>query len=224
MKAQFVVASLALVSGSVLSAGCDSEYSVHSISFIDNATGSIGLYADETSDSCGIQAYDSWTASSGDTTWLTCTPTSVTVPSGYVSMEWFYVAATPNTTGQNRSAFIDVDSYYDLRLYVQQSANLNIGHPTGTSVEGTDVQSFTLAVNPLGARDSISFTVYADGATLGGTPNWLTLTDSVFEKGAHTVYVDVVANWTGNNRSATLTLTSAGVSNDIQITQSVPTN
>ncbi len=224
MKSLLVVSLTALVLGGTLASCGEGEYEVHSIRFVDLSSGSVSLYADETVDTCVVEAYDSWTASSSDTSWLSCSPTSVTVPSGYYSTDWFYVNATPNTTGQHRGGIIYLSSYYDLQLPVQQSANLNIGRPTGTSDGSSDLQTYTLSLAALGSTDSISFTVYSDDASFVGGGDWITAIDTTFSAGEHTFYVTASANWTGNRRQATYTLTSAGVSSDINVTQNIPTN
>lgn len=205
-------------------AACDGgEYETHSTRFFNVPDGGMTFYADETLDSCGIESFDSWTASTDASDWLAFSPTGVDVPGGYYSVDWFYVKPSPNTTDYKRAAMINVDSYHDVGLYVEQSPNLNIGRPTATTPATGDKLNFVLDVNPSGARDSISFTIYSDEANLSGGDEWAGLPDSTFTRGEHKVYLNVMANLTGNRRQTSFTLTSAGVSNTINVTQDVPT-
>ena len=212
------------VAAAFLLAACDGgSYEVHNTRFFDIPSGGMTYYADETLDSCGLESYDSWSASTDATDWLSFSPTEREVAAGYRSVDWFDVTPAPNTTGRNRAALIKVDSYNDISLYVQQSANLNIGRPTGMTEDGTDLLNFTLDVNPKGTRDSVSFTIYSDTATLKGDAGWAVPTDTAFSRGSHTVYLDVSPNQTGNRRQTSFVLTSAGVSNTIRVTQDIPT-
>ena len=164
-------------------AACDGgEYETHSTRFFNVPDGGMTFYADETLDSCGIESFDSWTASTDASDWLAFSPTGVDVPGGYYSVDWFYVKPSPNTTDYKRAAMINVDSYHDVGLYVEQSPNLNIGRPTATTPATGDKLNFVLDVN-----------------------------------------LNVMANLTGNRRQTSFTLTSAGVSNTINVTQDVPT-
>ncbi len=106
---------------------------------------------------------------------------------------------------------------------MEQSPNLNITRPTATTPAEGDKLNFVLDVDPSGTRDSISFTIYSDEANLSGGAEWAGLPDSTFTRGEHKVYLNVMANRTGNRRETSFTLTSAAVSNTIIVMQNVPT-
>ncbi len=221
MKKRFLGASGAIVLGLVLTACDGGSYDVHSTGFIDVPATGMHLYADQTVDSCGISSFDSWTAESSDPTWLSATPTSVNVPSGYQSIDWFYVHAEPNTSGAYRKGAITVKTYYTLTLPVQQEAYLNITRPTGSFAESSSLPTYTLALGPSASRDSVTFTVYTDGARFTADAPWLASVDTTLSKGNHTLYLNFSPNRDTATRTATATLTSAGVSANIGLTQDV---
>ena len=66
---------------------------------------------------------------------------------------------------------------------------------------------------------TIIFKVYQDGATLSSSAEWITPDSTSFSKGLHKIKVSYTGNNTNAKRNATLTLTSAGVSTDIIVSQ-----
>ena len=204
-----------------LAACSEATYENHMTMFYPQEPSGRTIYADQTVDSCGLESYDSWTAESSAPDWLTLSPASHDVPSGYVSTDWVYVHATPNTTGQYREGLLTVRGYHETSLHVQQEAYLNVARPMGTTTEGTSIPAFRLELKPEAAADSVIFTVYSDDVTLSSSEHWVTPKDSSFTAGQHIVYLDFSPNLGPDVRRATLTLTSAGVTTPIELSQEV---
>ena len=144
MKTRFPGVASALLLALSFAACDDAGYERHGTNFVDVSPYGMHFYADQTVDSCGLESYDSWTAESSAPDWLTLSPASHDVPSGYVSTDWVYVHATPNTTGQYREGLLTVRGYHEASLHVQQEAYLNVARPMGTTTEGTSIPAFRL--------------------------------------------------------------------------------
>ncbi len=221
MKTRFPGVASALLLALSFAACDDAGYERHGTNFVDVSPYGMHFYADQTVDSCGLESYDSWTAESSAPDWLSLSPASLDVPAGYVSTDWVYVHATPNTTGQYREGLLTVRGYHEASLHVQQEAYLNIARPMGTTTEGTSIPAYRLELKPEAAADSVIFTVYSDDVTLSSSEDWVTPKDSSFTAGQHIVYLDFSPNLGPDVRRATLTLTSAGVTTPIELSQEV---
>lgn len=239
-----IKAILAAASAALLLASCDNdggEY--HTTYFYPMDTNAITSYADQTLDSTRVVSTDSWTLNNA-TDWctITCdgksTPLTVTIPQGYMMSSLLLFNLTPNTTGSIRTNRIDIVSTYGkigtISKSVAQYPFLNITTPavkatTDNSTAGASTTTYTFNLNitaagktSSGATPTIAFTVYSNDATLTTTDDsWITLskTSGFTRASAQSVEITASTNTTGAERTATLTLTSNGVSTPITITQ-----
>lgn len=216
---------------------CDSTYEYHSTSFYPSNE-SIITYADQDCDTILVVSYDSWTLTN-TCDWLTVKVAnsqvddiSINVASGYYDVTRLDFYPEPNTTGSTRSTVIKVVSSYSdtgtLGVYFYQYPFLHITNPS-PSADSDGNATFTLYVegDAVSSSDevdsSISFYVYDEDATLTTSDSWVTPEQtSGFTTGEElTIPLTIEANDTGARRSATLTLTSLGITNTITIVQAV---
>ncbi len=218
---------------------CDSENEFHQTSF-DRTN--IVMYADQQRDSVLLYYADDWTATLSDASWLTLlkveqdaegniisqtpvTTLSDVMPEDALLMSQpIFVGADANTTGRIRYTKIQVQSHENAEIVVNQLPLLNITYPYYSYKEGTELNKDNIAFIGSYKADAtageVVFTVYRDDATLTTNQEWCTPDATTFEAGKHTVALELQPNTTGESRTATLTLTSGGVTSDITIVQS----
>lgn len=171
-------------------------------------------------------------------------PFTIEVPQGYISSTPLYFAMLANTTGKARTALVQATStgkeMGTMSILIEQQPYLNITTPSPTkATDGT--YSWTLSGisadgkfhttdttgKDITSTPYVTFIVYADGATLTSSDtSWLNVVattlgkDNVYKAGEKSkAELSVAENTTGKERSATLTLTSAGVSTSIKVVQ-----
>lgn len=226
MKKTLFLATVALFSTMVFTA-CDNDdtYERHTLQFYPIKAGGMIAYADQTVDTIRVVSSDSWQLTSG-ADWLTCDKTSEQIPAGktYSTLLHFQYAA--NNTGKARKAYIAVKGYGQISMPVTQYYWLNIISPAPVNTNysqpdnlETAAITFPLNIAPTEADTAVTFTVYANGATLTSNADWAQVETANFDAGKHRVALHVDANHTGAERLATLTLTSNGVSSQIALTQ-----
>ena len=218
---------------------CDDENAneYHATYFYPMSTYGIETYADQSVDSIRVISSDSWTLQNS-CEWCTISsngqlaPLSINIPQGYIASTRLDFKLQPNTTGKLRTNRIDVASSYDkvgtISQLLVQYPNLNITHPDGVATgTGTEYAvTYTLSVpaegvSPSGAKPYVKFTVYAEGATLTSSADWI---ESVQTAGfakyeAQSVELNVQPNPTKESRTAMLVLCSSGVETPITVTQ-----
>lgn len=206
----------------VFTACTESKYEVHQTYFYPQHPGGMNFFADQEIDSVHVISYDSWAAQTA-TSWLSLSPQSQEVPYGYIGNNRLIIKAEPNTTGKNRTGFFEVKSYSNIGMMVNQSYWLNIERPRpnyNTTVDfATKEATFKMNVYAHTADTVVTFTVYQDAATLSSDAQWFQPKTGTFAKGKHEVSITVEPNASNQRRTATLTLTSGGISTPIQIVQ-----
>ncbi len=171
-------------------------------------------------------------------------PFTIEVPQGYINSTPLYFSMQPNTTGKSRTALIQATSTNSnmgtMSLLIQQLPYLNVTTPSakqasdgtyswtlsGISADGkfhtTDSTGKDISTTPY-----ITFIVYNDSATITSSDaSWLNVVattlgkENQYKAGEKSkAELNISENTTGKERSATLTLTSAGVSTTITVTQ-----
>ncbi len=206
-------------------------------------------FADQSTDSTHIVSTDTWSLTSQADWLTTTTqgnktaPFTIEVPQGYISSTPLYFTMQSNLTGQSRTALVQATStgknMGTMSILIKQLPYLNITTPSpkqasdgtyswtlsGISSDGkfhtTDNSGKDISTTPY-----ITFIVYTDNATLTSSAEWLNIL--AVENGSSNLYkagekskveLYLTENTTGQERSATLTLTSAGVSTTITVTQ-----
>ena len=198
-------------------ASCDNEDEFHITRFAETYA---SLYADQVSDSLHLQYSDSWTASA-NADWFSFSPTSATMPSGYIAYETrIDITTTPNTTGKVRVGNLFVTSNQQAGITVFQHPFLNVEWPNITNVSEDESTLTCLDIVPDTTTSRyVIFTNYADGATLTSNSDWLTVPEDTYDAGEHMVLYTMEPNTTAEDRTAIITLTSNGISMPISIRQ-----
>ncbi|GAY29995.1 kinase suppressor of Ras 2-like [Prevotella sp. MGM2] len=133
-----------------------------------------------------------------------------------------------NTSGARRVGYIQVKTFTDLGMRVVQNGWLNISSPEPMysttpedNMDNLPANKVYFLLNAQAKTDTaIVFTVYQDNATLSSSETWAVPETTTFSAGRHNVRISLEPNPTTSSRTATLTLTSAGVNTPISIIQS----
>ncbi|MBR1712024.1 MAG: BACON domain-containing protein [Alloprevotella sp.] len=213
----------ALAAAFSIFSGCSNdpdEY--HYTVFFPNDMESRTYFADQTRDTLHVLSYDSWTSTALGG-WFSVSPESQAVLAGQGTITPMFLTATPNTTETVRTGYIQVAGYGQIAKLVRQTYWLNIAAPTGRieANAGTgDIRcTFTTKLTAKETNLPLVFTNYTDGAKLAADATWISIPDTAFDAGRHTFTLTVTPNQSTEPRTATLTLTSAGVSTPISVTQ-----
>ncbi len=232
MKKLFYCAALALAL-----VACDDEQSRHQITVVYPSNNGYGVgYADQTLDSIVLYTFDSYkcTVTQGDD-WFTLDDNwkQATIQNSYYNM---FVASIPvymetNTTDTSRVAYVNINNYGDdwnetVGLGYVQLGWLNVTRPTPQYVYLDYIPNqavFAMSDSADVTVDSIAFTVEGNW-TLESDASFVTPAASSGSAGEQVVRLSLSENNTSATRSATLTLTSNGVSTPITLVQGASTS
>lgn len=219
---------LLLATAAALTACNEGSYEAHQTYFTPQQPDGMMLYADQSEDSTHVYSLDSWTLSLEGDGWFNVTPTQQEIPAGYTGFTKLTLRTTPNTTGENRSGAIVVNSYHTITQRVYQCTWLNILYPYAQyyypegkeEVYANRQAKFQLNL-PFDATSSqVRLVTYADQATITSDAAWVKPEQDVCETaGLHTVALTVQPNPEETKRYATLTVTSAHITTTIQVEQ-----
>mgnify|MGYP004491115421 CR=1 FL=1 len=217
-----LIASLIPCAALALASCGDSNYELHQTFFSPLKANGMEFFADQQSDTIHLLSLDSWTLAS-TASWMQVSPTSKNIPQYQSADTRLDITTDINNTGSTRIAYINVTSNVSPSMPVIQRSWLNITQPTvfytNADKELTKQATFPLMLKAAANDTTIVFKVYQDGATLSSSADWITPDSTSFKKGRHEIKVTYTGNNTNAKRNATLTLTSAGVSTDIIVTQ-----
>lgn len=240
------VALLGLAAPTLLTS-CDNDTpnQLHQLNFIPLQSGGRLCYADQSTDTVGLQSTDSWTVAvatpQGTPAWLTAAPESGRVEANHFVTQPLALRFSANTTGAVRTARLNVTaaagSTRTIGLPVVQLPWLDIRRPAPTVLRptgetDTPASAVTTAtpifIEPLPYKAGTvvcGFVLYdtADPAhhSLTSDASWLTLSaaDATPAAGHHEVTLTFTENPDHAPRTARLALTSAGVTTYITYTQ-----
>lgn len=240
------VALLGLAAPTLLTS-CDNDTpnQVHQLNFIPLQSGGRLCYADQSTDTVGLQSTDSWTLAvatpQGTPAWLTAAPESGRVEANHFVTQPLALRFSANTTGAPRTARLNVTAAAGttrtIGLPVVQLSWLDIRRPAPTVLRPaaeTDppASAVTTAtpifIEPLPYKAGTvvcGFVLYdtTDPAhhSLTSDASWLTLSaaDATPAAGHHEVTLTFTENPDHAPRTARLALTSAGVTTYITYTQ-----
>ena len=240
------VALLGLAAPTLLTS-CDNDTpnQLHQLNFIPLQSGGRLCYADQSTDTVGLQSTDSWTLAvatpQGTPAWLTAAPESGRVEANHFVTQPLALRFSANTTGAPRTARLNVTAAAGttrtIGLPVVQLSWLDIRRPAPTVLRptaetDTPASALTTAtpvfVEPLPYKAGTvvcGFVLYdtTDPAhhSLTSDASWLTLSaaDATPAAGHHEVTLTFTENPDHAPRTARLALTSAGVTTYITYTQ-----
>ena len=241
-----VVALLGLAAPTLLTS-CDNDTpnQLHQLNFIPLQSGGRLCYADQSTDTVGLQSTDSWTLAvatpQGTPAWLTAAPESGRVEANHFVTQPLALRFSANTTGAPRTARLNVTAAAGttrtIGLPVVQLSWLDIRRPAPTVLRptaetDTPASALTTAtpvfIEPLPYKAGTvvcGFVLYdtTDPAhhSLTSDASWLTLSaaDATPAAGHHEVTLTFTENPDHAPRTARLALTSAGVTTYITYTQ-----
>lgn len=223
----------------------DTPNQLHQLNFIPLQSGGRLCYADQSTDTVGLQSTDSWTLAvatpQGTAPWLTATPESGRVEANHFVTQPLALRFSANTTGAPRTARLNVTAAAGttrtIGLPVVQLPWLDIRRPAPTVLRptaetDTPASALTTAtpvfIEPLPYKAGTvvcGFVLYdtTDPAhhSLTSDASWLTLSaaDATPAAGHHEVTLTFTENPDHAPRTARLALTSAGVTTYITYTQ-----
>ena len=241
------VALLGLAAPTLLTS-CDNDTpnQLHQLNFIPLQSGGRLCYADQSTDTVGLQSTDSWTLAvatpQGTPAWLTAAPESGRVEANHFVTQPLALRFSANTTGAPRTARLNVTAAAGttrtIGLPVVQLPWLDIRRPAPTMLRPaaeTDTPASTLHlggtpifIEPLPYKAGTvvcGFVLYdtTDPAhhSLTSDASWLILSaaDATPAAGHHEVTLTFTENPDHAPRTARLALTSAGVTTYITYTQ-----
>lgn len=226
MKSTLTKISLCLALITATMTSClNGENEYHEIYFYPQRPEGIVLYADQTTDTTTLVSYDSWTMTK-EGEWFDASPNSQEIPVGSYGITRIGISTTPNTTGQNRSGRISINSYLSISTPIYQAAWLNIISPqpkyTNTDANGSFNSlkaRFELELLANTTSTSVHFYTYGKSATLTSDAEWLKPQISTYMTGAQRALINVEPNETSTARQAQLSLTSEGVTTIIYVKQ-----
>lgn len=235
------------LSAPVALTSCDNDTpnQVHQLNFIPLQSGGRLCYADQSTDTVGLQSTDSWTLAvatpQGTPAWLTAAPESGRVEANHFVTQPLALRFSANTTGAPRTARLNVTAAAGttrtIGLPVVQLSWLDIRRPAPTVLRptaetDTPASALTTAtpvfIEPLPYKAGTvvcGFVLYdtTDPAhhSLTSDASWLTLSaaDATPAAGHHEVTLTFTENPDHAPRTARLALTSAGVTTYITYTQ-----
>ena len=240
------VALLGLAAPTLLTS-CDNDTpnQLHQLNFIPLQSGGRLCYADQSTDTVGLQSTDSWTLAvatpQGTPAWLTAAPESGRVEANHFVTQPLALRFSANTTGAPRTARLNLTAAAGttrtIGLPVVQLPWLDIRRPAPTVLRptaetDTPASALTTAtpvfIEPLPYKAGTvvcGFVLYdtTDPAhhSLTSDASWLTLSaaDATPAAGHHEVTLTFTENPDHAPRTARLALTSAGVTTYITYTQ-----
>ena len=226
MKSTLTKISLCLALITATMTSClNGENEYHEIYFYPQRPEGIVFYADQTTDTTTLVSYDSWTMTK-EGEWFDASPNSQEIPVGSYGITRIGISTTPNTTGQNRSGRISINSYLSISTPIYQAAWLNITSPrpkyTNTDTNGSFNSlkaRFELELLANTTSTSVHFYTYGKSATLTSDAEWLKPQISTYMTGAQRALINVEPNETSTARQAQLSLTSEGVTTIIYVKQ-----
>lgn len=231
---------LALVVATATLQSClNSEDESHGISVVTrNGLGFVEMYADQVTDTAMVFSYDSWqatvlqdvlseTPSPTAPVWYSVTPTTETVPAGYLSSKSVAILSQPNNTGKNRVGGIKFSTSYanngTIGLTVRQYAWLNITTPAPV-LSSNDIRTatatFAVDLLPTARETLFECTVYGQ-ASLTSNADWLTVpaASATMRPGYNRVVLALEPNESAEARTAVVTLLSNGVRSVVTVKQ-----
>ena len=229
------VALLGLAAPALLTS-CDNDTpnQLHQLNFIPLQSGGRLCYADQSTDTVGLQSTDSWTLAvatpQGTPAWLTAAPESGRVEANHFVTQPLALRFSANTTGAPRTARLNVTAAAGttrtIGLPVVQLSWLDIRRPAPTASALTTATPVFIEPLPYKAGTVVcGFVLYdtTDPAhhSLTSDASWLTLSaaDATPAAGHHEVTLTFTENPDHAPRTARLALTSAGVTTYITYTQ-----
>lgn len=223
-----LLALLALPLGFV---ACDEEENLghHQVALLPLSPQGRVLFADQITDTLYVYSTESWkleAKSHEGAPWFTPDRSSLTVPPQQVITQAVALNTTPNTTGKVRRGYVQLypshPKLQGLQMPVQQFPWLNIERPLPRWVSPTEPPRFVQMAKAKDSESTIGFRLYTtelNTVSLTSQADWCTVPTTQWQRGLNLVKLSLNPNLSKQPRTTQLTLTAAGVSTTILLTQ-----
>ena len=203
-----------------LFAACNKENEYHTSRFLRPGTTALYVYADQYLDSISFETTESYTLST-NASWCRV-PESykqfVNPYSNAIILCYAWLEFEANKSDEIRGCIVHLDAGdYSVDAYVMQFPFLCITNP----VRQGEVL-FPLTCEAKDTEATLSFTTFADWTLKVEEGDWVALTVDSGSSGSNDVKITMQPNTTDAERSATIVLTSRGISDRITVQQSKP--
>lgn len=216
----------ALAAGVLSMTSCKSNFEQHIMQF-SPAQPQMMVYADQTTDTTHVISTDPWSLTS-NASWLTVTPNNFKphIQGGLYNTK-ITLAVPLNTQRLTRSTFFEVKGNNTIVMRVDNVGWLNISTPNATYKDNNndglaDRAHYATKVDAKATTLPFYFTTYTNGAVVQSNAAWIqipTTASAPLAAGYHPLKLTVAQNTAHTERSAQITLTSAGITDTINVTQ-----
>lgn len=187
------------------------------------------LYADQSIDTIAVNSLDPWKLYP-KFSWLTADPTTGNPQSNNKQFTVIGLKFGKNDSGNKvRQNLIELQAHDVITLPVIQAPYLNIAEPRVIITENEEQATlqatkeikyeFAQEITSDATRLQIYFRNYVDGATVKTDADWITIPDTVFDKGPHKFVFECKTNTEDKERSAVVNVTSNGITTPITFKQ-----
>lgn len=233
MKLKSVLGLAAIVFSALgLATACsESTNEYHESTFYPNNPEGRILYADQTVDSVYFISLDSWKLTESfvnSSPWFTASPKEVTIPANANVHARIDIQTTTNTTGETRYGALNVVTTFakfgTLSMPVRQTGWLEVSLPAPVFAANAKRPTFSTSLTASGAKARLAFRLYdTDIAThsLTSDAEWFVIPEANAQPadGLTNLTIEIPDNTSTEARMATITLTSAGITEKITYTQ-----
>ncbi len=186
------------------------------------------VFADQVEDTLAFCSTEAWELVSSDDSWLHV-PEAIRKYTNVKSSTLYevrdLVTFEPNTTGRKRTGTIRINAgEYTITTGYLQLPYLNVHRPmrllrSGDLLTSVSDSLVAIADSCNVTLDSIAFTTYADWMLTIKQGDWTTLGATSGRKGYNKVYLTLQPNEASTDRTDTIYLTSAGITDAMPIKQ-----
>ncbi|EHG23750.1 hypothetical protein HMPREF9332_00564 [Alloprevotella rava F0323] len=215
---------LSVVAAGVLTlTSCKSEFEQHMMQFAPMKPNMV-TYADQTSDTIHVLSTDAWKLTVDDS-WLAVTPNEMTPKyKGALYNTLLKFAFTANTNRLTRQTYFHVKGGHTINMPVVQVGWLNISAPAATykdlnNDKVNDRAYYKVKLDAKATALPFYFTTYTDGAMVQTNAAWIQVPTAAQTAGYHPLSLTITPNTTKFERAGQITLTSAGITDTIEVVQ-----
>lgn len=231
LKSLFGLAAIAFTAMGLATACTESTNEYHESSFYPNDPEGRVLYADQTIDSVYFVSFDSWKlteAFQNTNPWFTASPKEAIIPANSFGHIGIAIKSTINTTSETRYGALQVVTTFSqfgtLTMPVRQTGWLEVLFPAPVFEQNAKLPTYSVNLPASGAQTRLSFRLHdtnVAGHSLTSDADWLVIPAENAQPaaGLTTLTFDVPNNTSTEARTATIILTSAGITSKITYTQ-----
>lgn len=215
---------LSVVAAGVLTlTSCKSEFEQHVMQFAPMKPNMVA-YADQASDTIHVLSTDAWKLTV-DNSWLAVTPNEMTPKyKGALYNTLLKLAFTVNTDRLTRQTIFHVQGGHTINMPVVQVGWLNISSPAATykdlnNDKLNDRAYYKVNLDAKTTALPFYFTTYTNGAMVQTNATWIQVPTAAQTAGYHPLSLTITPNTTRVERAGQITLTSAGITDTIEVVQ-----